>query len=119
MIINSATGAGGGIWSSGRGFWEIPGARGGILTVTQARDGFVRSTQWRRGMQRKMGGGEKSFIPRHRGRRGNFWGDPGKGHPGSRISRASMDAQSRTIERRTRREGEEECEEGLDEYDED
>ena len=66
---------------------------------------------------RKHRGGDKSFIPRHRGRRGNDWGDPGKGFPGARISRSSMDAQSRTIERRTRRVGEEECDSGFLEYD--
>ena len=47
----------------------------------------------------------KSFVPRHQGRRGSFWGDPGKGSPGSSCSRASMDAEERAIERRTRREG--------------
>jgi hypothetical protein len=56
---------------------------------------------------------DKSFVPRHRGRRGNFWGDPGKGSPGSMGSRASMDAQERTIERRTRREGRDEIESQL------
>ena len=67
----------------------------------------------------KRKGGAKSYVARHRGRRGNFWGDPGKGAPGSRVSRTSMDAFERTIERGTRREGREECEDGHAEYQED
>jgi len=58
-------------------------------------------------------GGDKSVVARHRGRRGNFWGDPGKGSPGAMGSRAAMDAQERTIERRTRRAGRKEIESQL------
>lgn len=54
----------------------------------------------------------KSLVPRHRGRRGSFWGDPGKGSPGSSCSRASMGAEERAIERVTRREGKAECQSG-------
>ena len=69
-------------------------------------------------MSYKRKAGSKVAVPRHRGRRGYFWGDPGKGYPGTNISRASMDAQCRTIERRTRRQGRAECEAGFREYEE-
>ena len=57
--------------------------------------------------------GDKSFIPRHRGRRGNHYGDPGKGSPGALVSRGSMDSAARTIERRTRQEGKKEIKEQM------
>ena len=47
----------------------------------------------------------KSCVPRHRGRRGYFWGDPANGAPGTSMSRATMDRIERAIERRTRAEG--------------
>ena len=56
----------------------------------------------------------KKDIPHHRGRRGFFWGDPGKGYPGSSISRAAMAAQARTIERRERRAGKLACQDRED-----
>jgi hypothetical protein len=59
--------------------------------------------------------GAKAFIPHHRGRRGNFWGDPANGHPGSQLSRRAIAGQLRTIERRTRREGEKEIQDQLEE----
>jgi hypothetical protein len=43
-------------------------------------------------------------VVRHRGRRGCFWGDPARGRPGTVVSRATMNRIERTIERRTRRE---------------
>ena len=55
----------------------------------------------------------KRYVARHRGRRGNFWGDPGKGAPGTSMSRAAMDRDERTIERETRREGQQQIEEAL------
>ena len=70
-------------------------------------------------MSYKRQAGSKVDVPRHRGRRGYFWGDPGKGYPGTRISRSSMDAQCRTIERRTRRSGRQACAEGYRDYLED
>jgi hypothetical protein len=59
----------------------------------------------------------KSAVPRHRGRRSNSWGDPGKGSPGATVSRANMDREERTIERRTRAEGKAAIREGLSELD--
>ena len=47
--------------------------------------------------------GAKKFVPRHRGRRGKFWSNPG-----TSASRGNMDAAERTIERRVRRAGKKE-----------
>ena len=56
----------------------------------------------------------KSALPRHRGRRGNFWGDPGNGHPGTVVSRDSMNRQTRAIEKTTRQEAKQEIKEQLE-----
>jgi len=58
---------------------------------------------------------DKKWVVRHRGRRGNFWGDPGHGQPGTNMSRASMDRLERTVERRTRLKGKREIKDQLDE----
>jgi len=58
---------------------------------------------------------DKKYVVRHRGRRGCFWGDPGKGAPGTSMSRATMDRLERAIERRTRAEGKAAIREALSE----
>jgi hypothetical protein len=69
--------------------------------------------------QRHKRGGwnSKEYVPRHRGRRGNFWGDPGKGQPGTSMSRDTMGRLERSIERHTRTEGKQAVREGIEEYD--
>ena len=60
--------------------------------------------------------GEKRCNPRHRGRRGQFWGDPGHGQPGSCESRAALDRAERAAERRVRQRSRQLCEEGHLDY---